>query len=117
MEDNAMRNLWAWHEVILYLFVLFIVFYLIWICFKTIREHVSSAVKDADVLAGIADEQSKDGANIILPSADGLGSLHLGGFMASGIKYVDMHHITHVVNAAGGEIIIRFVATTSALSD
>lgn len=61
-------------------------------------------MKDVDVLAAIAAEQSKDGANIILEAGDGKGSLHLGGFMASGIKYVDSHNITHVVNTAGGKL-------------
>ena len=55
------------------------------------------------MLTAIAEEQAKDGANVILDASDGCGSLHLGGFMASGLKYVELHHITHVVNAAKGK--------------
>jgi hypothetical protein len=59
-------------------------------------------VKEEDVVYFIAEEQSKGGATVILDSCGNWGELHLGGFMASGTRYVQERRITHIVNAAAG---------------
>ena len=75
-----------------------------YVCMYVSSDHSSSAVSAEAVVAALATEQSKEGASLILSkhTSSPLGELHLGGFTSSGTKYVQMHHIARVVNAAAG---------------